>query len=288
MLANSKLYPSVRALLSELIDYAGLFPPASLDMQTAWRNYQGYRSGPDQWMLGRFVISASRLPELQTAAGGKTTGSALTVLIGSNVEQDLAAAAKAGADSVELKASTVTQIRSAAERLPAGMTAYFEIPIAGDPSGLVTAIGETGGRAKVRTGGVTADAFPGPRDLARFMQCCADEQVAFKATAGLHHPVRSLHRLTSDADSDSVVMHGFLNLFIAAALLRAGEERQKVNRLLEDQSEKSFQFEDGLAKWKDEELDVEQLLDARKNLAIAFGSCSFDEPIAELKQLGII
>jgi hypothetical protein len=115
----------------------------------------------------------------------------------------------------------VTQIRGAAERLPAGITAYFEIPIAGDPAGLVSAIAEVGGRAKVRTGGETADLFPGPRDLGRFMQACAEEQVPFKATAGLHHPVRSLHKLTSEPGSDSIVMHGFLNVFIAAALLRS-------------------------------------------------------------------
>ena len=130
--------------------------------------------------------------------------------------------------------------------------------------------------------------FPGPRDLARVMQACADEQVPFKATAGLHHPVRSLHKLTSDPGSDSVVMHGFLNVFIAAALLRAGEERQKINRLLEDQNTDSFHFENGYVKWKDEELDVEQIEDARKNLAIAFGSCSFDEPLSDLKKLGML
>jgi hypothetical protein len=286
-LANSTIHASVRALLGELIDYAGLFPPASLDMKTAWRNYQEYSSGPYRWLLGKFVVPASRLPEL-LAVTGKTSGLPLTVLIGSTLDQDLAAAADAGATSVELKASTVTQIRGAAERLPAGITAYFEIPIAGDPAGLVAAIAEVGGRAKVRTGGETADLFPGPRDLGRFMQACAEEQVPFKATAGLHHPVRSLHKLTSEPGSDSIVMHGFLNVFIAAALLRAGEERQKVNRLLEDQSSQSFKFEDGLARWKDEELDIEQIVDARKNLAIGFGSCSFDEPIADLNELGVL
>jgi hypothetical protein len=256
-------------------------------MKTAWRNYQDYIAGPNRWLLGKFVAPAARLPEL-FAVAGKTKGLPLTVLIGQKLEEDLAAAAAAGAASVELKASTVTQIRGAAERLPAGITAYFEIPIAGDPAGLVTAIAEVGGRAKIRTGGETVDLFPGPRDVARFMQACADEQVPFKATAGLHHPVRSLHKLTSDPESDSVVMHGFLNVFIAAALLRAGEERQKVNRLLEDQQSQSFRFENGLARWKDEELDIEQIVDARKNLAIAFGSCSFDEPIAELKELGVL
>ena len=286
-MAKSNIHASLRALLVELIDYAGLFPPAAHDMKTAWGNYQEYSGGLYKWALGKFVVPASRLAELQAVASGKI-GKALTVLVGNNIDQDLAVAAAAGALSVELKASTVTQIRSAAERLPAVVTAYYEIPIAGDPSGLVAAIAEAGGRAKVRTGGPTADLFPGPRDLARMMQACADEQVPFKATAGLHHPVRSLHPLTSEPGSDAVVMHGFLNVFIAAALLRAGEERQKVNRLLEDQNSESFHFDDQLARWKDEELDIEQIVDARKNLAIGFGSCSFDEPMADLKQLGML
>lgn len=288
MLANPNILSSTRALLGGLIDYAGLFPPAALDLPAAWRNYQEYRNGPNQWALGRFVIPATKLSELRQLPSGKTAGSSLTVLVGANVDKDLAAAAEVGADSVELKASTVTQIRSAAERLPSGVTAYFEIPTDGNPAGLISAISEVGGRAKVRTGGVTADMFPGPRDLARVMQACADEQVPFKATAGLHHPVRSLHKLTSGPGSDSVVMHGFLNVFIAAALLRAGEERQKINRLLEDQNTDSFHFENGYVKWKDEELDVEQIEDARKNLAIAFGSCSFDEPLSDLKKLGML
>lgn len=287
-MANSKIHASVRALLSEAIDYAGLFPPAALDLQTALRNYQSYRAGPYQWALGSFVVPSSRLPELRAASSHKTANLPLTVPIGSDLDQDLAAAAAAGATSVELKASTATQIRSAAERLPAGITAYFEIPIAGDPAGLVAAIAEVGGRAKVRTGGLTADAFPGPRDLVRFMQACAEEQVPFKATAGLHHPVRSLRKLTSHPDSEAVVMHGFLNVLVAAALLRAGEERQKISRILEDQNAQSFYFEEGRAGWKDDELDIEQILDARKNLALGFGSCSFDEPISDLKQLGLI
>lgn len=55
----------LRALLNDTIDYAGMFPPCGLDLDTAVRNYVKYRAHDDAWMLGRLVCSASRLPELQ-------------------------------------------------------------------------------------------------------------------------------------------------------------------------------------------------------------------------------
>lgn len=58
------MYASLRALLSGIIDYAGLFPPAALPMEQAVRNYSRYRQGPDRWMLGHFICSATRVKEL--------------------------------------------------------------------------------------------------------------------------------------------------------------------------------------------------------------------------------
>ena len=54
---------SLRALLEEVIDYAGLFPPSQLSMQEAVVNYAAYRSGELGWMLGRFVVPTARLDE---------------------------------------------------------------------------------------------------------------------------------------------------------------------------------------------------------------------------------
>jgi hypothetical protein len=55
---------SLRALLTGLIDYAGLFPPAGLHLDGAVRNYARYRREPEAWMLGRFVCPVARLGEL--------------------------------------------------------------------------------------------------------------------------------------------------------------------------------------------------------------------------------
>jgi hypothetical protein len=55
---------SLRALLAEIIDYAGLFPPARLPLGQAIRNYARHRAEPESWLLGRFICPAARLAEL--------------------------------------------------------------------------------------------------------------------------------------------------------------------------------------------------------------------------------
>ena len=100
----------------------------------------------------------------------------------------------------------------------------------------LAAVRRLGGRAKVRTGGVTRDAFPTTSDLIRFLRRCVRAGLPFKATAGLHHPLRAEYRLTYAPDSPAGVMFGFLNLFLATAFLRAGMEETEAARLLEERS----------------------------------------------------
>ena len=272
------IHSSLRALLSQVIDYAGMFPPASLELKAAVQNYASYRAGEHAWMLGRFVVPAAGLDQVDAALP-------VTVLVDA---ADLKPASRPGIESIELKASTPAQVRTVAAGLPAGSQAYFEIPLAQDPRKIIEAIAEAGARAKVRTGGLTVDAFPGSRDLGRFIEACVDQGVAFKATAGLHYPIRGEHRITSTRGSASAVMHGFLNVFLAAAFARAGMAPGEVVRLLEDQSTTAFTFADDSVTWRGESLDTEQITDARENLAISFGCCSFTEPIAALTALHIL
>jgi hypothetical protein len=153
---------------------------------------------------------------------------------------------------------------------------------------LIRCIAETEARAKVRTGGVTADAFPSSFDLARFIKICAEEDVPFKATAGLHHPLRSVNKLTYAPDSASAMMHGFLNVFLAAAFAQSGMDVDRLVELLEEQSPGAFQFDSGGVTWRDEMIVRGQLRNSRNLLAIAFGSCSFEEPIEDLKRIGLL
>ena len=162
------------------------------------------------------------------------------------------------------------------------VTAYFELPMGEDAAPLA----DGPGRAKVRTGGTTPDAFPTSVDLVRWMSRCARARVPFKATAGLHHPLRSVQRCTYQADSPTVLMHGFVNVFLAAALLWQGGSEAAAVATLEEQSPGAFHFDDESAAWGTHRVTTEQLRTARESFAISFGSCSFEEPIHGLQQLG--
>jgi len=164
------------------------------------------------------------------------------------------------------------------------LTSYIEIPVSGDIDALLSAIGGIGARAKIRTGGVTPDAFPSARAVIDFIVACQRARVPFKATAGLHHPLRGQYRLSYEPNSPKGMMYGYLNVFLAAALLDAGEDPDVALAALEDSDPGSFAFADDAIQWKGRRLSRRQLLNARR-FAISFGSCSFREPIDELAQL---
>jgi hypothetical protein len=301
---------SLRDLLLGLIDYAGLFPPAALDMPTAARKYAEYREGEYRWALGRIVVPVARLDEFEEAVEGILPDGGwegnefwrLSALVGGDLPSDLnriaefnkkyatldSPAGVAIIDTIEIKAARPADIEDAMKLTPTNLTPYFEIPIGGDPTELIKSVAETEARAKVRTGGVTADAFPSSFDLARFIKICAEEDVPFKATAGLHHPLRSVNRLTYEPDSASAMMHGFLNVFLAAAFAQSGMDVDKIVELLEEKSPDAFQFNSGGVTWRDEMIVRGQLRNSRNLLAIAFGSCSFEEPIEDLKKIGLL
>src|SRR3954451_17706098 len=52
---------ALRALLSRLIDYAGLYPPASLPLEIVIERYRGFRGSPESWILNRLVLPSDRL-----------------------------------------------------------------------------------------------------------------------------------------------------------------------------------------------------------------------------------
>lgn len=296
-------------LLQSSIDYAGLFPPAGLDMSTAAGNYAHYRAGAHRWALGRFVVPVSRLAEFDAATQVEAGTDALlpcrpagpawllAALLGADLEADLKllgefncrhaadGAPAASADVVEFKASSAAAIEAALRALPPYLQAYVEIPIDRDPADLVAAIARCGGRAKVRTGGVTPEAFPTTADLVRFIRRCEEAKLPFKATAGLHHPLRAEYRLTYAADSQRGVMYGFLNLFLTATFVLAGLDDTDAATLLEESVPSAFRVDERGIEWRGHRLDLDAIANARARAIISFGSCSFDEPIADLTAL---
>jgi hypothetical protein len=293
---------AARALLAGLVDFAGLFPPAELSMDEAVAEHARWRRSPEGWMLGRFVLPATRLRDFAGAAEahlpepGADEPWRLTALLGADVRGDSAlvaafnasSAGRAVVDAVELKAGGAEDAAAALEALPAGLETLVEVPLGQELGSLLAILARHRARAKVRTGGVVPEAIPDPAVVARFIAACAAAGVPFKATAGLHHPVRAEHPLTYAPGSPRAVMHGFLNVFAAAAFARTGSRLADVEAVLRDQDASAFRFErDGLA-WRHLRVSADDIAKARRDLATSFGSCSFAEPVADLSSLGVL
>jgi len=290
---------SIRILLTGLIDYAGLFPPAALEMATAVDHYATCRKGSNSSMLGRFILPVARLAEFEAAASGHVDATRpwqVSVIAGLDLTEDLKAIAQFNSrnerriliDTIEIKASRPEAIVSALPRLPSELTPYFEIPLEDDLVPLVRTIADGSARAKVRTGSTVAEGFPSAEALARFIRVCADEDVPFKATAGLHHPLRSVQDLSGQPGSGRGLMHGFLNVFLAAAFAQAGMATDRLTDLLEESDLAAFHFEDDAVIWRGEMVVKGHLRNTRNLFAISFGSCSFEEPLKDLAKPGLM
>jgi hypothetical protein len=296
---------ALHAFLHGSIDYAGLFPPAGLDMGRAVTNYASYGGGSHAWALGRFVVPAARLAELEEAADtlfprAPGPGWRIAALLGLDAAEELktigefncrhaaADACAATVDVVEAKADTPEAVERLLSLVPSYLQPYVEIPIGRDPAPLAAAVAKGRGRLKVRTGGVTADAFPSGRDLVRFIRAAHEAGIPFKATAGLHHPLRAEYRLTYETDSACGTMFGFLNLFLAAAFVTGGLADDAAVRLLEERDPSAIRFTPDGADWRGRHIDIESIRRARESGIVSFGSCSFTEPIGDLQSLGLL
>lgn len=289
---------SLRAILSELIDYAGLFPPAKLDMAATTANYASDLAGDDAWALGRLVIPASRLDEFEQhaaehlpAADDDATWQLSVLVEQDSLEDDLRRigvfnkthAYRAEIQLVELPASSPAAVDAALDRIPDHIFPFFEIGVADDPRGLVAAIAGSDAGAKVRTGGVDAAAYPSPEHLARFITACAAAAVPFKATAGLHHPFRH-HSNAVGTDE-----FGFLNVFTAGILAYTTSiDDRGLAAVLIETSPDSFEFAEEELRYGDHAISVDRIRDARGKFAISYGSCSFTEPLNDLRALNLL
>jgi len=130
---------------------------------------------------------------------------------------------------------------------------------------LLPELKKRGLRAKIRTGG---DSVPSIEQVANFIRACKNAGIAFKATAGLHHPIRN------------GAMHGFVNVFLAAVMVERAEE------ILAEEDPKVFVFGDDGVAWRGHAVTTDAITNMRRDFALSFGSCSFEEPIDDLKELG--
>jgi hypothetical protein len=310
------MQPSLRIFLTGLIDYAGMFPPAQLPLAQAIAQFARYRLEPEGWMLGRFVCQAARLNELAPLAAELfVSGPPLTVSAlgrgGTGAEDYLAKlrddlsdveafnrqmGAKAKVDAYEVRlplaplATLLADTTALIESGNASLAPFCEAPTA--DAAVMLALIEALPKArhagppqqwlrpgfKLRTGGLEAAAFPSNECVAKVLAASARAHVPFKATAGLHHPLRGFRPEIGSA------MHGFVNVFAAGCFAVANPEAP-LQAILEDDDPSNFQWlPDGL-RWRDLFISNDELARARRIEMLSFGSCSFDEPRQDLQRL---
>ncbi len=308
---------TARTLLSSLIDYAGLFPPAKLDMGPAVEAFARARAGEHEWMLGRFVCPCSRLKEFSVAASPLMPGTfarsgyrdqstqgerwRISALIDGELEACIDTIGRfndhhanedngrAMVDMIEMKVADVNEIDAALDVIPEGPFPFFEFPVTTDCRGFVAALAGNSAGAKIRTGGVVGNAFPTIGEVASFLVACNAADVPFKATAGLHHPCRGSYRLTYEKDSASCTMHGFLNIFLAAAILRTKRcGPEVVASILSGEDPAGFKFSEDVVSCGGHMIEVTDLALVRESFALTFGSCSFEEPVEDLRKMGVL
>ena len=287
----------MRAPFAGIVDYAGLFPPASCTMADSVRQYDAYRRSEDRWMLGRFVVAAVRLQEMGEALDqdkielDSADPWRLSVVMGAHVPNDLGliAAFQAEreahglvADSIEYKVAAPGQVLAIGEQIPRHFQRYFEVPQAGPYHDLVAAIGQVGAFAKVRLGGTVPERFPPAVEVTRFLVAAVEHRVAFKATAGLHHPFRGRYPITYARDAEQQVMFGFVNLLLAVTELQRGGAAETAEAILAEDDRATIHCESTGIQWRGEFYTEEELTRAHQQLFMGFGSCSFREPVDEL------
>ncbi|MBP1930558.1 hypothetical protein [Ammoniphilus resinae] len=310
---------AIHAFMNQIVDYAGLFPPASLTLEPAIHNYASYLSSQDSWMIGQFILPATRLKELEnylslfhsnfplhcTVLGKKSEEKwAYLEVLKTDLEQIFSMTDRYGdslkINTLELPLPAIVPDRGLLEiiRVKTGklrLHTFCEMTLPmddhweqhlheildqigeyHDPKGLFFGF-------KLRTGGVTANAFPSPFQVATALISCRDRGIPMKFTAGLHHSIR-MYR-----DEVATQMHGFVNVFAAGMLAcRHNLDVNDTAQILKDENPVHFNFTDDGLTWRDLAISVPDIERLRKTMFRSYGSCSFDEPREDLRALKIL
>ncbi len=287
----SPMDAALEVLLDGVIDYAGLFPPAKLGMADAVAEFLSHIDGEEGVLVNRFVCPASRLAELSEHL--ETDAEFGVTVIGSGLDQlDQDRGAMAAfedrwqeqilIEGYETRAgdepgSTLNKIRPITN-----LDCYVEVALDDKlPVWLDALASSELVAAKLRTGGLTADSFPTPEQLADFIGECLDLNLAFKLTAGLHHPIRR-----ADPETGGT-MHGFLNVLIGTALAEQHDlSRREIAAILREEDARAFEVTATAVGWRGEMAGL-PAIDSMRTLFSGFGSCSVNEPVEDLKSLGL-
>ncbi|HEX4156559.1 MAG TPA: hypothetical protein VHY48_13185 [Acidobacteriaceae bacterium] len=274
-------------LLAGAIDYAGMFPPAGLNLETTVRNYEAYRGGRNAWALGRLILPASALAEFVDRWPALAREWPLSVLLSGDFAAEIERAAGLGLrlDVVECRAAGVEQVAELRRLLPEA-TIFVEAAVGDELDTWLAAIAGAGACAKIRMGGVVSGAIPPATAVAEFLAACARRGVRLKATAGLHHAIRAAQALTYEQGSERAMMHGFVNFFVACAIVCSGGDASEAEAALADGLAADFRCDERQLQWRGWSFTGDRIRQMRESFAVGFGSCSFVEPLEDLRVMG--
>jgi len=300
---------SLRALLAHSIDYAGMFPPCSLGLEPALKNQAEYVRSPDAWMLGAFVLPTEQFdatkrllsqfdaqhPLRVAALGPKTASTDAFLEALDDADTAIRSLSRHNVDLISISHLEMFLPHDVdLTSLQEAKSILGDLPVFWEASPdraeqTIALLAESNSDAdlatfgyKLRTGGVTADAFPTSIQIAKALVTPATHQLPIKFTAGLHHPLRQYR------EEVQTKMHGFLNVLGAAVL--AAEHRWDTNQtatMLEDENLESFSFAEDFFGWREWRIDTKRL-QYRRRFVVSFGSCSFDEPREDLRALKLL
>lgn len=318
---------SLLAFTDRLIDYAGLFPPASLNLNKAFSNYISYCDGKYTSMLSGFICPVNKLEQLKDILHSEKTGnkkihiSAISTGGSTlnefklNFERDLGIwhefksdpDVNANIDSLETKLpeevfnspdnrdlKSLIEIISAKikDNISNPVFLFFEGISAQNrnnmPEALIDAV------SSHNLNGIDAGfkLRTGGVTPASFPD---PEQIAFCIRTCLDKKVpmkftAGLHHPFRHFDKTiGVMMYGFINVFAAGIIaMRHDISNKGIEEILIDEDPSDFIFTDEYFSWKDWKIEIDDIEYARKNLVLSFGSCSFDEPVDDLISLNLL
>ncbi len=294
---------SMSLLLDGLIDYAGLFPPAKLEMAPMVETYRRVMLDARGWMVGRVIVPVGKLDAFEEASrtllpdeedvdpwclsvlvspcGHDALADDFAAIAAFNERHATHVAGRAVIDVVEMRGDSSEAIEQALDLLPDDLFPFVELPLTEDVRGMLTVLSGSEAAAKIRTGGVTADLYPGAARVASFLVQAAAAGVPFKATAGMHHPLPNVHPTLG------VQQLGFLNVFLAAAAaMSAPHDVDDLAQMLQVDAPEAMTWNDEMARIGDVEVHTDDIEEARLAFGISYGSCSVDEPWEDLAALG--
>lgn len=274
--------PAPRALFAELVDDAALFPPGNALMAGGLAEHGEHKQSTYGDLVGPFLSPVSRINEL-TSTLDVNQRLAVSLVVDGTGEATHHALRVTGTDPhlslVGIEAAhrrlgdDAAVVGENLRRLPS-VVGFLEVPRSGFDDSL-DLVAKGGWRAaKYRTGGTTDDAFPSARELAAFLVACAERELPFKLTAGLHHAVRHTDAVTGFEN------HGVLNVLVATLAASAGDGADAVAEALEDRAADSLVA--AIMSWSDRDVI------GVRALFRSFGCCGVTDPIRDLIALGLL